>query len=151
MMNIINTPNLDQAKNRIKKSISIKEKPIIVKAQNPEFNRKILEYGKFDIILSIESTAEKLTRPKQIDSAFNHVLAKIATKNKIAVGIGLEEIRSLNKKQKALRLEKVIQNIKICRKAKTKMKLLNINNERNAHAFLLSLGASTQQAQEAIF
>jgi|SRR3989344_2005101 len=147
---MINTENLEQAKNLIKKSIETKEKLIIVKAQNPEFNRKILEYGKFDIILSIESTAKKEYTPKNLDSGFNHILAKIAAKNNILLGIDLKEIQSLEKKEKAILLSKIIQNIKLCRKAKTKIKLLNYKDKKTAFSFLISLGASTQQAQEAL-
>ena len=50
---MINTQNIEQAKNLIKETIETKENPIIVKAQSPDFNRKILEYGKFNILLSI--------------------------------------------------------------------------------------------------
>ncbi len=144
---MINTSNLEQAKDLIKKST---QKPIIVKAQNEIFNRKILEYGKFDILLDIESTAKKETTSKNIDSGFNHVLAKIASKNNISLGIDLKSIESLNKKERSIILEKIIQNIKICRKAKTKIKLLNFKDKINSFSLLLSLGASTSQAKEAI-
>jgi len=143
---MINTINLEQAKKLIKNST---KKQIIVKAQDLEFNRKILEYGKFEILLSIESTAEPDTL-RQINSGFNHVLAKIASKNNIMVGIDLNEISSLEKKQKAIRLSKIIQNIKICRKAKTGIKLFNFKDKFDAFSFLISLGASTQQGKEAI-
>ena len=48
-MELINESNLEKAKRLIK---SQKNKPIMVKAQNNEFNRKILEYCNFDILLS---------------------------------------------------------------------------------------------------
>lgn len=147
---MINSQNLEQVKNLIKKAIEAKENPIIVKAQNPEFNRKILEYGKFDILLSIESAIQKRDTPKNINSGLNHVLAKIAAKNNIALGIDLKEIQSFEKKEKAIRLSKIIQNIKITRKAKTKLKLLNFKDKISAFSFLVSLGASTQQAKDAI-
>lgn len=144
---MINTNNIEQAKREIK---TTKEKPIIVKSQTKEFNRKILEYGKFNILLSIESSTEKKDKPKQLSSGLNHVLANIATKNNIAIGIDLEEIRKLEKKEKAIILARIKQNIKICRKAKTKIKLLNYKDKGDAIFLLISLGASTQQAKEAI-
>ncbi|MDO8508640.1 MAG: hypothetical protein Q7S27_03060 [Nanoarchaeota archaeon] len=144
---MISTTNIEHAKNLIKKST---EKPIIVKAQNLEFNRKILEYGKFDIILSIESTSQREDTPKSIDSGLNHVLGKIASKNNISLGIDLKEIQSLDKKQKAIRISKIIQNIKVAGKTKTKIKLLNFKDKRIAFSFLISLGASTNQASEAV-
>jgi ribonuclease P/MRP protein subunit RPP1 len=139
-MHIINTTNLEEAKKQIKKS----EPPVIIQAQDDNFNRKILEYGKFDVLLSVESGNRKNSL-RQIDSGLNHVLAKIAAKNKIAISIDLNEIKKLSKSQKAQRLSKIIQNIKICRKAKTKIKVINTNDKKNTSSLLLSLGASTTQ------
>jgi len=143
---MISTTNLQQAKNEIKKA---EEKPIIVQAQNDAFNRKILEYGKFDILLSVEAGKRKDTL-RQIDSGLNHISAKIAAKNKVAIGINIEEISKLSKVEKAKRLARIKQNIKICRKAGTKLALVNTKDTRNALNLLLSLGASTSQAKEAI-
>lgn len=137
---MINTKNLQQAKNQIKKE----KPPIIVKAQDLEFNRKILEYGKFQILLSTEENTPK-GKLKQTNSGFNHIMAKIAAKNKIAIGIDLKSLSHLGKKAKAERLTKIKENIKVCRKAKCKIALLNTKNKKDAQAFLLSLGASTQQ------
>lgn len=143
---MISTNNIEQAKNEIKKS---KEKPIIVLAQNDEFNRKALEYGHFDILLGVEK-GERKRGLRQIDSGFNEVLAHIAAKNKIALAIDVEELSALPREEKAKRLERIIQNIKLCRKAGVKIKLLNIKDEKSAFAFLISLGASTEQALEAV-
>jgi len=143
---MISTNNLEQAKKEIKNA---KEKQIIVKAQSLEFNRKILEYGQFNILLSISSARQK-SHQRTFDSGFNHVLAKIAAKNNISIGIDLKELRSLSKEQKALVLAKIKQNIKICRKAKAKISLLNAKDKKDAFSLLLSLGASTQQANQAI-
>lgn len=142
---MISTSNTEKAKELIKKA----KKPVILQAQNDEFNRKMLEYGKFDTLLSPEKGKRGRTL-RQIDSGFNHVLARIATKNKIALGIDAEELRKLPKEEKALRIERVIQNIKLCRKAKTKLKLLNFKDKRDALALLTSLGASSQQAKQAV-
>ena len=144
---MINTPNIEQAKKLIKSS---KEKPIIVKAQNPEFNRKILEYGHFDILLSIETSEDKPDNVKYLSSGLNNILAKIAAKNNIAIGIDLKEISNLEKEAQASRLARIRQNIKLCRKAKAKLKIINYKDKRNLIALLISLGASTQQAKETI-
>ena len=144
-MSIINTNNLEKAKQLIK----TEQSPKIVQAQNDEFNRKILEYGKFSILLSLESAAGR-NKIRQTDSGLNHVLAKIASKNKIAIGINLKEIISLGKKEKAERLAKIKQNIKICRKTKTKIAVLKATSQEACN-LLQSLGASTKQIKEAIF
>ena len=143
---MIFTTNIEQAKNLIKTS---KEKPIIVQAQDDEFNRKILEYGKFDIILGIEFGNKQRTL-RNIDSGFNHVLAEIGRKNKIALGIDMQKIASLSKEEKAKIMERLMQNIKTCRKSKTRITLINYKDKKDAMSFLISLGASTQQAKEAL-
>lgn len=142
---IINTQNLEEAKKQIKNAKS----PIIVKAQNNEFNRKILEYGKFNILLSLETSKENKDTLKSLDSGLNHVLAKIASKNNISIGIDLNEIRNLDKKEKALRLARIKQNIEICKKVRTKIIFLNSKDKKDSLSLMLSLGASTQQAQNA--
>ncbi len=143
---MIDTKNIEEAKKLIKKS----KHPIIIKAQNPEFSRKILEYGKFDILLSPELSENSKDTIKNIHSGFNHVTAKIASKNRISIGIDLNSLRNLEKKKKAISLSRIIQNIKIARKAKTKIKALNFKDIKDTQSLLLSLGASTSQAKEAV-
>ena len=143
---MISTKNVESAKKLIKSS---KEEPIIVEAQDDLFNRKIIEYGKFNILLSPEKNRTKIGI-KKVDSGLNHVVAKIATKNKIKIGIDLKEISKLNKQEKALRLLRIKQNISFCKKAKTKLALINIKDKKDASSFLLSLGASTAQAKQAL-
>jgi RNase P/RNase MRP subunit p30 len=144
---MITTPNIEQAKRLIKLE---KEKPVIVQAQDDDFNRKMLEYGKFDILLSPEAGIRK-HKLRQLDSGFNHVLAEIAVKNKVAIGIDIAEISRLEKKEKAIRLSRIAQNIKICRKAKTQIKALNAKDKKDAAALLTSLGASAKQAKTSLF
>jgi RNase P/RNase MRP subunit p30 len=132
---MIDTTNLQQAKNEIKKS----KPPITVQAQSLEFNRKILEYGNFQVILFPERGIQKKDRLKQLGTGINHVLAKIAAKNKIAIGINLPQIAKLDKKNKAIQLARLRQTIKTCRKANCEINL-------KAPNLLQSLGASSQQA-----
>lgn len=145
-MKILENSNLEKLKNQIKKT----EKPVIVKALDDKFNRKALEYGKFDILLGIESGKRK-NKLRQIDSGLNHVLAKIAAKNSVAIGIDMKELSSLNKKEKAERISRIIRNINICRKAKAKLAILNAKDKKDALNLLISLGSSTQQAKEAVY
>ena len=144
-MKIINNPSIEKAKIQIKKA----NPPIIVQARDDVFNRKLLEYGKFDVILSIEKGNQRRHTIRQIDSGLNHVLAKIATKNRIKIGIDIKEISRLSKNEKARRLSKIRQNIQICKKARTKLTIINLESKKDAQYFLLSLGASTSQAKEA--
>ena len=142
---IIST-KIEEVKNKIKKS---SEKPVIVLSQDDSFNRKIIEYGKFDILLSPEN-GNRSNSIRKINSGLNHVVAKIATKNEVSIGIDINEIKKLSKKEKAERLSKIKQNLEICRRAKTKIIALSeTNNGKNISNFLISLGASNTQAKEA--
>src|SRR3989338_2794474 len=142
---MIDTRNIELAKQLIKK----REKPPIVMAQDDHFNRKLLDYGKFDMLLSIEK-GKRRKNLRQIDSGFNHVLAAIAKRNNIKLGIDLAEITALKKEDKPDRLARIMQNIKICRKFNVGLRVINYRDGRNAASFLLSLGASTKQAKESI-
>ena len=163
---MINTTNIEQAKKQINSELRreeahskarssaaredrVKKNPVIVQAQDYDFNRAILEYGRFDILLSPEAKTSKDTL-KKINSGLDYILAETAAKKGISIGIDLEELRSLDKKTKARRLTKLIQNIKVCRKAKAKITLLNYKDKKDATAFLSTLGASSQQANSAV-
>ncbi len=117
----------------------------IVKAKDDAFNRKILEHKKNIVLLSPEIGIERNDKLKQLDSGLNHVLARIATKNNNRIGIDVREIRNMKKKEKAEQLARIRQNIKICRKEKTKFLCYSVTNKGNARSLLLTLGASTEQ------
>jgi len=144
-MTIISTDKIEEAKKMIRQA----EKPIIVKAQDVEFNRKILEYGRFDVLFSPESLQGKRSL-RSIDSGLDYVMAKAASKNKISIGIDFATLQNVDKKEKAFILTKIKQNIEICRKAGAKIKAIGYSDKRDVFALLLSLGASTQQAKEAV-
>ena len=147
-MEIINTSNLNEARKQIQK-LKNENKEIIIKAQDDEFNRKILENSDISILLSpeLENKRDKL---KQRDSGLNEVNCKLATKNKITIGIDLKPIINLNSKDKAKILARISQNITLCKRTKTKIKLFNHNNKKQAFSLLLTLGADTKMAKEAI-
>ena len=146
---MINTTNFEEAKYLINKQKTENKEKIIVIAQTTEFNRKILEYGKFNILLSIENSTEKSSL-RQLNSGLNEILAKIALKNGISIGIDLLELKKLGKKENAIRLTKIRQNMDICKKTHTSLVLLNYHNKRNALSFLLSLDLSSKEAKKAL-
>ncbi len=121
------------------------EKQLKVKARDDMFNRKVLEQRLCSILVSPEAHQRKESI-KHLDSGLNHVLAAIAAKNKIAIGIDIEDISHLPKKEKAQRLARIKQNLKITRKTKTSSA---IHGSNQGIYVLLSLGASTTQAKEA--
>ena len=128
---------------------------IAVKGGDNEFNRKVLENKKVDILLSPERGGRK-DRLKQGDSGLNHVLCRIARQNNIAIGIDFKEMldkkEDEGKKQLAEHLRRIMQNIRLCKKAKTNMILMNKSgrDDYDLRAFLSTLGMPTDMAKRAV-
>jgi len=132
---IIDTNDIDKAKDLIKKSTY----PILIRAQNDIFNRKILEFGKIDYIVFPDSQKRK-SNLRYIDSGFNSVLAKLAKKKDISVLIDIKDIRFISKKEKAQELEKIHGIINLCNKYRIKINILNYKDVKNSRPILHSLG-----------
>lgn len=113
-----------------RKEISKAQAPIIFSSNDDELNRKVLEKLPINILLINQKNRKDFQ--KQRNSGFNHVLAKIAQKNKIAIGINLDEIIESSSKQKAEILARVKQNIKLCSKNKLQMKFIAQKHKRNS-------------------
>jgi len=130
---LIKESSFEKARKKIKEN---KDKNIIFSSDDNELNRKVLEKEKIDILLLNQSKRKDFQ--KQRDSGLNHILAKIAKKNNVIIGINLDEIINSTPIQKSQILGRIIQNIKLCNKNKLKMKFIS-DEKRNLHD-LKSLG-----------
>ena len=125
-----------KARKEIRKS---NNKKIIFSGLDDELNRKILEKEKIDVLLL--NQFGRIDKTKQRNSGFNHVLAKIAKKKNVAIGINFDEIMESGKKRKADILGRVIQNVKLCNKNKLKMKFVFLKNKNKRDIYdVKSLG-----------
>lgn len=145
---IINTTNLQEIRNQIQKLKKLSStEAVIVKSQDEEFNRKVLEMRGVDILLSPElhQARDKL---KQRDSGLNEFLCRLAAKNSIKIAINLEQLNNLEKKEKAKALARIMQNIQLCKRAKTQIILWPEKkySKLDAVSFFKSLKGSTEQA-----
>ena len=136
---------------KLKKEIqNNKDKKIIFSSNNDDVNRQVVEKEKIDVLLLNQSLRKD--RFKQRDSGFNQVLAKLAKKKNIIIGINLDELLDSKKKIKAEILARVKQNIKLCNKNRLKMKFVSSEkNERNIYdlkALGLVLGMPTWMTKE---
>lgn len=149
-MAIIKESNINKARKQI---LDLKKKHdlIIVQSQDDEFNRKILENKDVDILLNLELNNRK-DRMKQRDSGLNEILCKIATKNNIKIGIDLSKIKKLRELEKAKILSRIRQNLKLCRRTKTKYVIIDKDKfqKNDILSFMQTLGASTIQAKDSI-
>ena len=98
-------------------------KEVIFSSSDDELNRKVLEKEKIDVLLL--NLSKRRDKMKQRDSGFNHVLAKLAKKSDVTLGINFDEIVSSSGKEKVEVLGRVRQNIKLCNKNKIKMKFIS--------------------------
>ena len=134
---IINEKTFEKARKLIHEN---RDKIIIFSSDDDELNRKILEKEKINILLI--NLAGRKDFQKQRDSGFNQVLAKIAKKNNITIGINYDEIIDSDFKEKQKIFARIQQNVALCNKNKLKMKFIiqNLKNQRDVYD-LNSLGA----------
>jgi ribonuclease P/MRP protein subunit RPP1 len=143
---IIQENNFDKARKAIQENSN---KRIIFSSDNEEVNRKVLEKENIEILLL--NQAGRKDFHKQRNSGFNHVMAKIAKRKGVTIGINLDEIIKSSKKEKAEILARVRQNIMICKKNKLKMKFIYKNQKRNIFdlkALGLVLGMPTSMIKD---
>lgn len=147
-MDIIDTNNLNEARKQIQE-LKKQKQPVIVQAQNDEFNRKILENKEVDMIIGIEMHNRK-DRLKQRDSGLNEVLAKLAKQNNIKIGLDISELKNIKGKEKAKILARIMQNIELCKRTGAEIIIIGKYDKKNAFSFLITLGASTKMAKRAV-
>lgn len=97
-------------------------KKIIFVGNSDDLNRKVLEKEKINILLINQKNRKDFQ--KQRNSGLNHVLAKIAKKNNISIGINFDEIVELKGKERSDILARIKQNISLCNKNKLKMQFI---------------------------
>jgi RNase P/RNase MRP subunit p30 len=153
-MHILNTPNLEEARKQIQKITKENKNPkekIALLSQDDEFNRKALEIKKLNALI-INETLYTKDYSKQRNSGLNEVLCEIAKKNNIAIGIQLSEIIKKPTIDQARALARLKQNLDLTKRTNTKMFIANteIQDRKSLIAILLSLKASTKQAQEIV-
>ncbi|MEM5792833.1 MAG: RNase P subunit p30 family protein [Candidatus Aenigmatarchaeota archaeon] len=75
---------------------------------NINLNRKAVETPEVDILVHPEKN--------RVDSGFNHIMARLASKNNVAMCVDFREILITSKNTRAHILSKIMENIKICKK-----------------------------------
>ena len=131
---LIHENNFDKARKLINENHG---KRIVFSSDDDELNRKVLEKENINVLLLNQEGRRDFQ--KQRNSGLNHVMAKIAKKKNVAIGINLDEIIKSGQKEKSKIIARVMQNIKICNKNRLKMKFIYKNQKRNVYD-LKSLG-----------
>jgi len=146
-MQIINTTNLNEARKQIQK-LKKENKKVIIQAQDDVFNRKVFENKDVNIIIGLEFHNRK-SKLKQRDSGLNEIHCKLAKQNNIKIGIDLNKLKKQDKKNKAIILSRIIQNIRLCKRTKTHIIFIPKQSKQDTLSFFITLKGSTQQAKSA--
>lgn len=115
---------------RIIESLKGSGKVIALVGQDDSFNRRAIETLKIDYLVSPEGRA-KFNTLKQRDSGLNHVVAKEAVKRDICIVVGVFDLSGLDSLDRVRRLEKIIQNVKICRKVGCSIKIASLAEDKS--------------------
>ena len=148
-MEIIDSENINEARKKIDKLFQTGNE-IVVIAKDSDFNRKILENKKVNVLLFSNFLGNK-NRLKQRDSGLNHVLCKIAKENDVSIGIDFSIFIHRNSFQLSHLLSSTMQNISLCSKYKVKILIFNMGNRDKSEiiSFLLTLGVPSYMINKA--
>lgn len=144
---IINTTNLNEVRKQIQK-LKKENQSIIVKAQDEEFNKKVLEIQGVNVLLSPELHDRKEPL-KQRDSGLNEHLCRLAKENNVKIAIDMNSLQKLDKKEKARALARIMQNIQLCKRTKTQIILFSKDEykKQDIMAFITTLKGSTEMGK----
>ena len=113
------------------------------------FNRRVVESLKIDYLVSPE-LGERKDFLKQRDSGLNHVVAKEMAKRGVVMVVDFDSVAEMKGKDKALRLARIMQNVKICRRAKCGIRIWGGVDEKALKSFGFGVGMSSVQVRDAV-
>lgn len=142
---MIISSNLNEIRKQAEKLAKQGEK-VIVLGRDIDFNRKVLEMKRVNVlVLQHKIGKDKL---KQRDSGLNEILCNIAKKNSISLGIDFSELLTEDKKEKGKILGRLIQNLKLMKRAGNKIEILNKpEDKKSLQAFFVVLGIDSKLAK----
>lgn len=134
-----------------------KEKRVIAFVGGDDLvNRRAVESLKIDYLVSPERDA-KFDNLKQRDSGLNHVVAKMAGEKGVGIVVDMGEVSLLEGKKKARRIAKILQNVKVCRRAGCEVLIAsfgkdkkNVFDELGRKSFGVSLGMSSSEVRDSV-
>ena len=114
---------------------------VIVEGYDEKVNRAAVESKKINMLLNPERCFNEDKMHYRL-SGLNDVLCKLASKNKVAIGIDFEHLKKLNENERINALGKVMQNVSLCNKYNVKQYIVyrDNKNEKDLKCFGLLLG-----------
>ena len=121
---------------------------VAVLGRSGGFNRRVVETLKIDYLISPE-LGDRKDSLKQRDSGLNHVVAKEMAKRGVDVVFDFDSLAEMKGKLKAFRLARIMQNVKVCRRAKCGIKIWGSVDKKALMSFGVGLGMSSVQVSKA--
>lgn len=119
-------------------------------------NRRIVETLKVDYLVSPEARAGR-DNLKQRDSGLNHVVVREAARKGIGIVVDIGEVSLLEDKKKAIRIAKIMQNVRICRKVGCRVLIASLGKDKGSvvseigrKSFGVSLGMSSGELVDCV-
>ena len=142
------------AQQRDMQKIKSKFKGHFIAAKSSDSDRDIMEKQYADLIFSLEEASRK-DFMHQRGSGLDNILAKLAHDNNVSIGFSISSL--LNSKNKNMIMGRMMQNIRLCRKYKTKMVIASFSASpyqmRSPHdiiSLFAGLGMSSREAKESL-
>ncbi len=145
---------------------------------NDAFNRRVIETLKIDYLVSPEAERLKVAGVsgcrsfrgseelgarrkkdtlKQRDSGLNHVVARMASEKGVGIVVDFGDIAGLEGKEKAGRIARVMQNVKIARKVGCSVKIASFGKSKKSvidvkgrESFGVGLGMSSSEVRDCV-
>ena len=137
--------------NELRKKVNETKGLVVVEGGSDNINRACVENKKVDVLLSPEK-GRKEDYLYVRNSGLNHILCKLANKNKVAVGFNFCDV--LDSKSREILIGRMMQNIRLCRKFKVDMVFDCFCNgkcdKKNLASFCRVLGMSPGEAKKAL-
>jgi len=137
-------------------SFHSKNIPVIILGSADEINRMAVEDKRASMLLNPEETRKKDFMHWK-NSGLNHVLCRLAAQNNVKIGISFSSLADLKGRDRASRLGRIMQNIVLCRKYKTKMLIASFAESEaellspyELKSLALTLGMTPAQANQSL-
>ena len=108
---LVNSKNIGKIKTKLK------DAGVFIAIKSSNNDRDVIEKSNVSMIFSLEDELRK-DFIHQRASGLNHIMCNLAKQNDVIIGFSIKSI--LNSEKKHIILGRIAQNIKICRKFKTK-------------------------------
>ncbi|OYT42100.1 MAG: hypothetical protein B6U78_02025 [Candidatus Aenigmarchaeota archaeon ex4484_224] len=121
---------------------------VIVRGGNVSLNRKALDTKEIDLIYNL---------PTKANSGFNHIMAKIARKNDVLIGINFRNLLEKNENERIKFIKALKLNLKLAKKYKAKIVVFSgaknkfeLKDPKILISFLVMNGFDLKEAKKCI-